>query len=192
VTASSRTFVAAGVVQPGDLLLTRDRRIWAWLIRLGAALGDKPNTWNHVIIASHTDEAGTFWGIEARPGGVGWVDLAPWLANRWTIHNADQPKTAEQRGQIVAVAKGMIGTRYDWAAIAADAMHAIGDSRLWRLRAWNDVDGVPAHVVCSSLATWVYMHVGLAEPVPDLQRARWRWSTPADWAEFILRHGWMA
>jgi hypothetical protein len=188
--ATPRTFVAAGLVQPGDLLVTRDRRIWAWLIRLGAALGDQPNTWNHVIIASHTDAAGTFWGIEARPGGVGWVDLAPWLASRWTIHNADQPKTAEQRVQIVAAASGLLGTPYDWQAIAADAMHAIGGSRLWRMRDWDGKPGVPAHVVCSSLATWIYMHVGLPEPVPPSQRARWRWTTPADWAAFILRHGW--
>jgi cell wall-associated NlpC family hydrolase len=171
-------------VAPGDLLLTRDSRWWARLIRAGAGLRDQPDSWNHVIVASHTDEAGTFWGVEGRPGGVGWVDLAPWLVDRWTLTNADQPKTEAQRAQVVAVAQGMLGTPYDWAGIVQDAMIAVDAPQLWRLR---DFDGrTPAHVVCSSLAAWTYNKAGL--PRPPVPRARD--VTPADWAAFILTRGW--
>jgi len=175
------------LVQPGDVLATQDPTWWARLIRFGAALRDQPDSWNHIIIASHRDGGGTFWGIEGRPGGVGWVDLAPWLANRWTISNAEQSKTDEQRTQIVTIAKGLLGTPYDWAGIVADAMAAIDAPNLWRLRDF-DAAGPPAHVVCSSLAAYAYHKVGLAGPVAPLLRA----VTPADWASWILRRDWEA
>lgn len=173
-------------IQPGDVLLTRDPTWWARLIRFGAAMRDQPDTWNHVIIASHVDDAGTFWGIEGRPGGVGWVDLAPWIADRWTITNAEQPKTSEQRTQITVAAKGLLGTPYDWAGIVEDGMVAINATRLWRLRDFGKT-GVPGHVVCSSLAAWAYTQAGLAGPPV----ARLREVTPADWASMILRRGWL-
>lgn len=173
-------------VAPGDILITRDNRLWARLIRIGAALRDQPDSWNHVIVASHLDAAGVYWGVEARPGGVGWVDLKPWLVDRWTLTNVDQPKTADQRGQVVAVAKGMLGTPYDWAGIVKDGMDAINAGDLWRLRDFGT--GPPAHVVCSSLAAWVYTRAGLARPSQTRQRG----ITPADWASFILRRDWVA
>jgi len=61
---------------PGDLLLTRSKTgVFGRLIRVGAALRDEPNLINHVVIVDHQDRQGTWWGIEGRPGGVGWVDL---------------------------------------------------------------------------------------------------------------------
>lgn len=172
-------------IQPGDILVTRDVTWWARLIRFGAAMRDEPDSWNHVIVASHVDAARTFWGIEARPGGVGWVDLAPWINNRWTISNCDQPKTPQQRSQVVKVVTGMLGTPYDWAGIVADAMVAIDARRLWRLRDFG-ATGAPAHVVCSSLASWVYTQAGLTGPAAVALRT----VTPADWARFILRRDW--
>lgn len=174
-------------VLPGDVLLTRDPTFWARLIRIGAAMRDQPDSWNHVIIASHTDKLGTAWGIEARPGGVGWVDLAPWLASRWTITNAAQPKTDPQRADVVLAAKGMLGTPYDWAGIVADGMAAIDAAYLWRVKDFG-ATAPPAHVVCSSLASWIYSRVGLAAPAVSRSRG----VTPADWASFILRKDWDA
>lgn len=166
----------------GDVLCTRTPKGWpARLIRLGAALRDRPNTVNHVIVVHHWDAAGTLWGIEGRPGGVGYVDIAGVVESPWTVSNIDQPKEEHQRGTIALVAESMLGTPYDWTGIALDAMEAIGADHLWREK-WDHTP--PAHVVCSSLADWVYEHVGLASPKPD------RTCTPAHWAHFITTQGW--
>jgi hypothetical protein len=169
-------------VMIGDVLCTRSSKGLAGrLIRLGAALQDQPDTVNHVVIVHHRDRAGTLWGIEGRPGGVGWVDCARYLRGPYTLDNGAQQKTAHQRAQVCKAAAGLIGTPYDWTGIALDAMQAIDAPALWADR-WKGQ--VPAHVVCSSLADWVYEHVGLASPDPD------RTCTPADWAEFIIEKGW--
>lgn len=170
-------------IQPGDVLVVRSEHSFVGrLIRFGAALRDQPDTWNHVAIATHVDGSGAFWGIEGRPGGVGWVALASYLDDRWTIDNAAQPKTERQRALIVDTARGLLGTPYDWQGIVADAMAAIDAPRLWRMR----FDALPpAHVVCSSLASWVYEHVGLTCP-----RTADRVTTPADWASFIMQREW--
>ena len=42
--------------------------------------------------------------------------------------------------------------------------------------------GPPGHVVCSSYAAWLYIHVGL--DAPSGQRS----VTPADWTDFSLTH----
>jgi cell wall-associated NlpC family hydrolase len=177
-------------IQPGDVLLVRTTtggwlaRTAGWIIRLGQAIEDAPNTWNHVIVAHHIDAAGTFWGIEGRPGGVGWTDLGPWLADRWTITNRAQAKEPGQRSQVCDAALALIGRPYDWGGIVVDAMRAIAP--LWQLRqpgGWEP-GVVPGQVVCSSLADWVYQRAGLASPPTG------RWCTPADWAGFILARGW--
>ncbi len=175
-------------VQPGDVLCVRgpDRSWWdRWvgrLIRLGAALRDEPNLDSHVVIAHHTDAAGTHWGIEGRPGGVGWVDLAVY-DGPYVVTNATQPKTPDQRAAVCAAAVGLLGTGYDWAAIGMDTLDALHLDALWRDHTWGDQP--PAHVVCSALATWVYQHVGLASP-----RVPWRTSTPGEWTAWILEKGW--
>jgi hypothetical protein len=171
-------------VQPGDVLLTRHpRNRWGWLERIGLGIGDQPAVWDHVIVAHHTDPAGTHWGVQGQPGVVSYVDIGPWLADRWTIHNADQPKSGDQRGAVCAVMETMVTgkTPYDWTAIVIDAVQAIAP--LWKERGrWGNK--VPAHVVCSSAADYAYTTVGLANPQAD------RWCTPADWASFLIRRGW--
>lgn len=167
---------------PGDILCTRNATGFAArMIRLGAALRDRPNTVNHVVIAHHVDAAGTLWGIEGRPGGVGWVDCRHYLKGAYTLDNREQPKTDAQRQAVCHAANGLLGTPYDWVGIAADGMDAIHAPDLWA-QDWPKCP--PAHVVCSSLADWVYEHVGLASPQPD------RTCTPGDWAAFIAEKGW--
>lgn len=176
--------LGALVIDVGDIICTRNPKGWpAYLIRLGAAILDKPNTVNHVIVAHHVDEAGTFWGVEGRPGGVGWVDMRRALKAPYTLTNAAQPKTLEQRLAIAKVVEGMLGTPYDWAGIVGDAMDAIHAQNLWASQ-WGEDRLPPSHVVCSSLADWVYEHVGLASPAKD------RNVTPGDWAAFITERGW--
>ena len=168
----------------GDVLCTRNAKGWpARMIRLGAAVLDKPNTVNHVIIVHHEDRTGTLWGIEGRPGGVGYVDLRRALKSPWTVANTQQPKTLEQRQTIADVAESLLGTPYDWHGIAQDGMIAIGADKLWESR-WDD--SPPAHVVCSSLADWVYEHLKMPSPGRIFDRH----VTPGDWAEFIIEHRW--
>jgi hypothetical protein len=170
---------------PGDLLLTRSEHWTSWLIRLGAALMGKPNMRNHVIVVSHRDEAGTLWGIEGRPGGVGWRALDDELTARWTLSNADQPKTDAQRELVVKGAVSLLGTKYDWTAIVLDTAMALRIDHLWKLERWGNVEGVPAQIVCSAMADYVYEKAGLAHP-----NTGYRTTTPADWDEFITLRKW--
>lgn len=176
------------MIQPGDVLVVRTpattwrHRIAGRLIRFGAALRDQANLNDHVIVAHHADTAGTLWAIEARPGGVGWVDVAE-LAEGHLLSNVDQPKTDVQRQQVCAAAEGLLGVGYDWAAIGMDVVEALSLERLWRDHPWGDRP--PAHIVCSALASWTYARAGLAGPA-----APWRTTTPGDWSEFVLTRGW--
>jgi hypothetical protein len=171
-------------VLPGDVILTRSKSRFGWLIRLGAAFSDRPNIHNHVIVAHHTDEAGTLWGIEGRPGGVGWVDCRPVLHSKWTMTNAEQPKTAAQRQGVCDLMVAMLGTPYDWAGIKADAMAAIGAQSLWGQN-WHG-QGPPGQIVCSALADWGYEHNDLASP----GRVGSRRVEPSDWTQFLMLRGW--
>ena len=178
-------------VLPGDVLVVRmPHSFWGKLIRLGAALGDHPNIRNHVIVASHFDAAGTLWGVEARPGGVGFCNLAPWLADRWTINNADQPKTQAQRDSVVLVVDAMVPRKvqYDWPAIVQDAFDEVGVDDLYRLKDY-DTKLTPDHVVCSSLTSWAYLHVGLNAPLADRAPAI-RGVEPHHWDQWIETRGW--
>lgn len=171
-------------VHPGDIVLTRGSGWTGFMIRLGAAILDRPNTINHVIVAHHVDQAGTFWGIEARPGGVGWVDMKEALRGSYNLSNYAQPKTDLQRAQICKVVESMLGTPYDWEGIALDAMEDLHIPALWA--SWDSEGRPPAHVVCSSLADWVYDKVGLKSPGLPFDRT----CTPGDWARFIIERRW--
>ena len=174
-------------VRPGDVICTRNPKgLAARLIRLGAAFLDRPNTVNHVIIAHHVDEHGTFWGIEARPGGVGWIDLKKVTGPKhpYSIANTSQPKSPEQRQQVSDAATAMLGTAYDWRGIGLAAMNAIGLETIWDR--FDTEAGPPTHVVCSALADYVYDLVGLRSPGQRYGRT----TTPGDWAWWITERGW--
>ncbi len=171
---------------PGDVLTVWDTRrpLPAWLIRIGGWLrGHWRNRSNHVVMAHHVDAAGTWWGIEGRPGGVGWVDLAQYP--HVTSDNTGQPKTDAQRAALADVAVGMLGTDYDWAAIVTDGRDALRIDHLWKSKDFGVEP--PAHVVCSSAWDWAYEHVGLASPGGSVGT---RWTTPADWETFNSGQGW--
>ena len=169
---------------PGDVVAVRTPpSAFGWLIRLGAALRGRPHQVDHVAIVHHIDAAGTTWLIEGRPGGVGWADAREY-DNRWLLSNSGQAKTDAQRQQICNLAEQLLGTPYDWSAIMQDAMDDIGADRLWRTRDFGARP--PAHVVCSSLAVWIYRYVRLAAPAgPE------RWCQPSDWAAWMLACGWL-
>ncbi len=167
----------------GDVWSVRTTGWAARLIRFGAALQDIPSLDNHVVVVHHQDANGRWWGLEGRPGGVGQVDLARYLHNPYTVTNAGQPKTDEQRYGIAVGAEALLGTPYDWVGIVADGMDAIGAPHLWAQN-WGGL-GPPAHVVCSSYAAWLNELHGLERPV----RRSARGTTPGDWTAFDLDHG---
>lgn len=171
------------VTRPGDLLLTRSEGRGGSLIRLGAALQNKPNLANHVAVVHHVDAAGTMWVIEGRPGGVGWRQADDYLRAKYTMGNPKQPKTEQQRKDICAGAVGMLGTDYDWGAIAQDTAEAFGLDHVWELK-WGKDGEVPGQVVCSSMAAWLYKSVGLDHPPGDREVA------PADWTALWIDKGW--
>lgn len=170
----------------GDVLCTRGGGWPGTVIRFGAALVGLPNTHGHVAVFMGPDPDGRDQVIEGRPGGVGYRDAAGYLKDHWTIDNRHQPKTPSQRLAIAAGAKAMLGTPYDWVGIGLDGMRAIHAPQIYQ---WAAAHGKPSpnHVVCSSLADWLYAHVGLANPGrADFDRT----TTPADWVQFITTHAW--
>jgi hypothetical protein len=178
----------SSIPQPGDIFAVRSPGKAAGLIRFGAAVRElvtdqpEPNLDNHIAVMHHTDKAGTLWVLEGRPGGVGWREANDYLQSPWTVSNVGQPKTAAQRKQICGITESMIGTAYDWAAIAEDGALAFGLKDIWTEKASGPV---PAHIVCSSLAAYAYGKAGVpAPPGPG----DYRHVSPADWVAFIIGH----
>lgn len=161
------------------------------LIRLGALIAGEPAPANHVVIVHHRDKAGTLWGIEGRPGGVGYADMAKYTGSKlvkFANSNTGQARTAAQSLAVCQAAQGLLGVGYDWVGgIEADALSAMHLDALAGLIdhwwGWHDpaAPGTrPGHVVCSSLAAWVYRELHL--PAPAVKDAEL--TTPADWWAF--------
>ena len=180
-------------VQPGDLLLTAGKGFAAEVIRLGAAVRDRPNLVNHAIVVHH-ETGGVLWGIEGRPGGAGWVDCRRAMADRRTVHNASQPgRDAVLRESLCrTVEQAMLGRAYDWTAIARSAVESLRLDRLWSERGlWvefsEDPRDIPGAVICSALADWAYERAGWANPG---DAARTRYTRPEDWLALWIEKGW--
>ena len=169
----------------GDVLVVRSNGAAGFLIRLGAALRNKPNLGNHIAVMHHTDDKGIPWGLEGKPGGVGWVDLRNYSNSRWTMCNDGQPISTAQAASVARAMGVMVGTPYDWQAIAADAFKALHIEYLFA-QDWHG-KGIPGHVVCSSLAAWAYEQAGLAHPG---ESGHERFVAPGDWNQFILTKAW--
>jgi len=173
---------------PGDVVCVRTTGLAARLVRFGASIrylitggSNVADLTNHILVVSHQTD-GVWWAIEGRPGGVGWADLTRYADAATTITNYAQPKTDEQRAQLLACIPQVLGAPYSWTAI----MRAVADDlhipQMFRTN-WNG-QGAPGHLICSSLADWMYYHVGLAAPKPD------RLCQPSDWEQFCVSEGW--
>lgn len=170
------------VLKPGDVLAVRSAGFVAAAIRIGAALLDQPNVSNHIAVMHHWDGQ-VPWGLEGRPGGVGWVDLRGYIASPWTLNNCAQPGRDDTgRAMVATLAEKMLGTAYDWAAIADDTLRAFHMDDLFS----KTINGtVPGHIVCSSYAAFLYERAGWERPV-----VADRDTEPADWDALILTRGW--
>lgn len=173
---------------PGNVVVCDgDSAIAKW-IEVAAVLRGKPAA-NHVALFHHTDQHGTHWGIEGRPGGVGWVDLRRYLTDRRTRTNAAQPLTAAQRAAITTYMVKLLGSAYDWlGGIAADGAQVLNIPVDWSPDPKTGL--VPGHVVCSSSTAWAYQQEGV--PAPTDSSGAWRHVTPGDWSGFIQEQGWLA
>jgi hypothetical protein len=169
-------------LRPGTVLCVRTGGFAATMIRLGAAFRGKPNLENHVAVVHHTDIHGTIWCIEGRPGGVGWRDATSYMQSPWTLTNTGQLFTATQGAAIAKQMEALLGTKYDWDSIAADALSDLG----MRLPGWDSKwhGLVAGQVVCSSAAAYAYGKAGAAHPAGD------RGCQPSDWTQWILTKGW--
>lgn len=167
---------------PGTLLACRSTGFAGRMIRLGAALRDQPNLDNHIALVHHTDRHGTTWCLEGRPGGVGWRDARDYARSRWTVSNAGQALTSDDRHELAKDGLALIGTAYDWEAIAADGLKSFGIplDLAWAPGPGGSVNG---HVVCSSYAAYLYGRRNLARPEGD------RLVTPADWVDLWTIRG---
>jgi len=170
------------VLQPADLLIVRTGGFAADMIRLGAALSNKPNISNHVAIFHHWDDNGVPWALEGRPGGVGWQDARPYIASHWTLTNCGQQVSGGSRADACARAVRMLGTRYDWKEIGGDALEDL-HVRLWDQPMPHGL--APGEVVCSSFAAWLYEQEGWAHPDTGDEG----FCTPADWDRFVMTSG---
>jgi hypothetical protein len=175
---------AREALRPGDVLVVRTAGLPARLIRVGEELSGKVGLDNHVALFSHWTGS-VPWGLEGKPGGVGWADLRPYLASHFTVNNCLQPGRDDAgRAEVCAQAGRMLGTAYDWEAIADDTLRAFHMPDLFA-STWHGA--VPGHVLCSSYVSFLYARQGWVRPrVPD------RDTEPGDWTAFITDHQWSA
>lgn len=168
----------------GDVYVIRDKSWTGKLIQIGAILRGLP-AYDHVAVMHHWDAAGVPWGVEGRPGGVGWVDMRPYMNGLGNLSNFGQPRTDGQRYLIATALEQILGCPYDWPAIFHDAMVDLGIHDLFAAD-WHG-KGVPGHVVCSAVAAWAHDQVGLERPAP---KTGGRYVQPADWAQLLIERKW--
>lgn len=175
--------MTAFTLQPSDILVVQTSGWEAAAIRLGAALLGKPNIDNHVAGFDHYDSGGVPWGIEGRPGGVGQVDMRPYVTGRYTVNNCLQPgRSAASRIAFMKDATGMEGTKYDWLAILGDGFDDL-HVKLWNMEWGHGLR--PGEVVCSSFYAYLYEKYGW--PHPELNNERY--CQPADWTAWCIQNG---
>lgn len=170
----------------GDVLVVKSGYTGSFWVRLGSRLRGRKGNVDHVIVVHHVDDAGTLWGIQGEPGGVGYAQLLKYKGSKDAVANTDQPKNDYQRARIAELAEGMLGTKYDWAGIVLDGMENIGAEHFWHNAEWPD-GLIPVHVVCSSYADYLYEVVQLANPGGDGQT---RGTMPSHWYDFIEKEQW--
>lgn len=171
---------------PGMVLAVHTAGMFAEGIRMGSVLIDETSAQNHILVLHHQDTVtGRWWGIEGRPGGVGWRDASDYLSNVATVSNQHQPLDTGQQALVCSTMQQTLGTPYDWDAIMQDAARDLHLPETWAgtHENWNNVRGsVPAHVVCSSVAAWAYRQASAEYP----RQVDLRHTQPADWVQFIL------
>lgn len=175
-------------LKPATVLCVRNPdSIAGKAISIGEDLLGLPDS-THIALVHHTDDKGTVWALEARPGGVGWRDARAYIASPYTVANIGQPVFDASRVHIATEAEAMVGTDYAWlSGIAADAARDLHLEDRWGEQ-WGSHGVAPAHIVCSSYVAYLYTHYGQTAPMPSDPEH----TEPGDWTKMILDHGWEA
>lgn len=174
------------ILEPGDVVIVEMGiwivrvMIWIQAVLTGRAKYSKAG---HIIVVTHRDDKGVLWGIEGRPGGIGWANLDK-RDGKWGLSNHDQPKTAEVRARLVYAMEALLGKPYDYPAYLKLTMDLVGISPRWT--DWNDEE-IPTSYICSAVADQEYENEGLANPGGSKIT---RFTTPAEWAFFVDTKGW--
>jgi hypothetical protein len=174
-------------LQPGDVMAVTGKPWWdpfSMAIRAASLASGHPTWINHIVVFHHTDAAGVPWGIEGRPGGVGWADLREY-DNHWLRSNRSEIKTPDQRSAICTRMEKLLGVGYDWLAIAEDGLDDLGQMPWFAGKQATTPGAVPQHVVCSSAAAWAYQDLGLKYPT-----LAYRLCQPYHWYELFKLQGW--
>jgi hypothetical protein len=172
---------------PGDVVVVKMGN-WIlhaliWIQALLSMKSFKYVNYGHVAVVDHRDDEGRLWGIEARAGGIGWVNLDQY-SGAYGLSNAEQPKTEELRSKITTVMQNLLGTSYDYYAYLEIALNTLGITKHWTDFQGNDV---PVQFICSAVADYVYEDEKLPNPGGY---AITRYTTPAEWAAFIDKKQW--
>jgi hypothetical protein len=176
---------AAPTLLPGEVWAVKGGGLAGKLIAIGAALRGLPSDDQHVAVMSHYDAKLIPWGIEGRPGGVGWVDMRKYIHSPYSCSNHDQPIDDATRARLAVRMKTVLGAAYDWQGIAMDAAQSVDPNVKFADEQWKTY-GREGHYVCSSYAAWLYA----AENVPHPGAHHERLCTPADWRKWNLEDGW--
>lgn len=201
--------VNAAQIGPGDIIVTLEGKApFSHLIRFGAWLRRQSPKVDHVIGVHHygppagqPDGRPRWWGIEGRPGGVGWRDLTKVLARKNSWSNAGQiaaeshrwqpsgwiPATEQETRFLLATYfERLLKIPYDWEAIGAHARVALRAHHIRKLREWREGE-FPAEVVCSSGMDAAMEEVHLTNPGGN---AVTRLTSPAQFLTFFLDAPW--
>lgn len=174
-------------LKPGDVVVVKMGgwflRALIWVQAFITMRSLKYVNYGHVIVVDHLDAEGRLWGIEARPGGIGWSDLDK-RSGQYGISNSDQPKTDLVRAKLTQVMQQLLGTRYDYTAYLEIALQTLGITPQWTDFQGNDV---PVQFICSAVADYVYEEENLPNP-GGFEITRF--TTPAQWASFIDKRQW--
>src|ERR1700745_863869 len=133
--------------KPGDVFTVQTSGDVSDTIKFGEAMQGKPNLDNHVAGMHHWD-GDIPWGLEGKPGGVGWVDMRAYIGHPMAHKHCPQPYPLDSERAVVSNdAQEMLGTKYDWEAIGGDSFAAL-HVKLYHLTWPHGL--VPGEVVCSS------------------------------------------
>jgi hypothetical protein len=179
----------------GDVLAVVQPSLFGKVIQVFERLQGKSDISNHVVIISGQDALGRWIGVQGKPTGVGMVEISIYLNDSRTRSNHDQlrPDDTGQLATMLASLAKSLHIGYDWVGIAEDALSALTlfdlSGALAPLWAWPDPDGgtLPGHVVCSSLASWLYESVEWAHPDEGADRT----VEPADWWNWSDKQLWI-
>jgi hypothetical protein len=166
-------------LKPGDVFAVHSGNNYD-VIQFGESLMGEPNMDNHVAGFVKWDGK-VPWGLEGRPGGVGWVDMRKYIGHPFAYNNVAQNRTEATRVTVASEAVEMIGTKYDWEMIGGSALGAL-HVKLYNLTWPHGL--VPGEVVCSSYWAYLYDTVQWAHPNTGDERQ----CDPGDWTNFIIKN----